>query len=229
MARRRAKGAGGRAGKVRFAVIGQGPFAQTAILPAFAQARRAELTAIFPGDETELAWLRRKYRAAQALPYSQLDDFLRAGAVDVVYIAAPNDLHAELTERAAAAGVHVLCEKPMAASSAHAQRMIAACARARVKLMIAYRLHFDEANLAAVELLRSGKIGDPRSLSAIFSRQVTSGNTRTRRVQAAGPLRDLGICCINAARSLFRDEPTEVAAIAGTRSATRGSARSSSR
>jgi glucose-fructose oxidoreductase len=202
---------------VRFAVIGQGHFAQTFILPAFAHAKRAQLTAIFSDDESKLAALRRKYRVEHALPYGQLDEFLRSGAVDAVYIAATNDRHAEFTERAAAAGVHVLCEKPMASSSAQAERMIAVCQRARVKLMIAYRMHFDEANMAAVEIIKSGKIGDPRYLSAIFSQQVTPGNTRTQRTHAGGPLRDIGIYCINAARYLFRDEPMEVTALAGTK------------
>jgi predicted dehydrogenase len=206
-----------RVSKVRFAVIGQGHFAQTTILPAFAHARRAELAAIFSDDETKLAALRRKYRVEHALPYDQLDEFLASGAVEAVYIALPNDLHADFTERAAAAGVHVLCEKPMASSSAHAERMIAACARAHVKLMIAYRLHFDQANMAAVDVLKRGKIGDPRYLSAIFSQQVTAGNTRTQRAHAGGPLRDIGIYCINAARYLFRDEPLEVTALAATK------------
>jgi glucose-fructose oxidoreductase len=112
----------------------------------------------------------------------------------------------------------VLCEKPIASSSAEAERMIAACARARVKLMIAYRLHFEAANLSAVELLRAGKIGEPRFLSTVFSQQVTPDNSRTRGVHAAGPLRDVGIYCINAARYLFRAEPTEVVALASRRS-----------
>jgi glucose-fructose oxidoreductase len=207
--------------KVRFAVIGQGPFAQTTLLPAFANARRAQLTAIFTDDETRLAALRRKYRVEHALPYTQLDEFLRSGAVEAVYIAVPNNLHAELTERAAAAGVHVLCEKPIASSSAHAERMIAACGRARVKLMIAYRSHFEQATRAAVKILRSGKIGDPRYLSAIFSQQLTAGNRRARRGHAGGPLRDLGITCINAARTLFQDEPIEATAMSGTRAGDR--------
>ncbi len=206
-----------RAPKVRFAVIGQGHFAQTAILPAFAHCKRAKLTAIFSDDETKLAALRRRFHVEQALPYAQLDEFLRSGAVDAVYIAVTNDRHVEFTERAAAAGVHVLCEKPMAASGAHAERMIAVCQRAHVKLMIAYRLHFDQANLAAVEIIKGGRIGEPRYLSAIFSQQVTPGNTRTQRAHAGGPLRDLGIYCINAARYLFRDEPIEVTALAGSK------------
>ena len=166
---------------VRFAVIGQGHFAQSAILPAFANARACELTALFSDDATKLRALKKKYDVEYALPYDQLSEFLASGAVDAVYIAVPNDLHAAFAESAAGAGVHVLCEKPIAASSAQAERMIAACERGGVKLMIAYRLHFEAANLSAMELVRSGKIGEPRFFSAIFSQQVTPDNTRTKR------------------------------------------------
>jgi predicted dehydrogenase len=199
---------------VRFAVIGQGHFAQSAILPAFANARDCQLTALFSDDATKLRALKKKYDVEYALPYDQLSEFLASGAVDAVYIAVPNDLHAAFTESAAGAGIHVLCEKPIAASSAQAERMIAACERGGVKLMIAYRLHFEAANLSAMEIVRSGKIGEPRFFSAIFSQQVTPDNTRTKGVHAGGPLRDVGIYCINAARYLFRDEPTEAVALA---------------
>jgi glucose-fructose oxidoreductase len=203
--------------KVRYAVIGQGHFAQSAILPAFANTEGCELAALFSNDTTKLRALARAYDVEFALPYDQLDSFLETGGVDAVYIALPNDMHADVTERAAQAGVHVLCEKPIAGSSAEAERMIAACARGRVKLMIAYRLHFELANLSAVEILRSGKIGDPRFFSSVFSQQVTPENSRTRGARASGPLRDIGIYCINAARYLFRAEPTEVVAFAGTK------------
>jgi predicted dehydrogenase len=202
---------------VRFAVIGQGYFAQSAILPAFANAKRCELTAIFSDDPTKLRALRQKYDVEFALPYDQLAAFLETGAVDAVYVAVPNDLHAAFTERAAVSGVHVLCEKPIATASAQAERMIAACERGGVKLMVAYRLHFEEANLSAMELVRSGKIGEARFMSAIFSQQITPDNSRTERVHAGGPLRDVGIYCVNAARYLFRDEPTEVVALAATK------------
>jgi glucose-fructose oxidoreductase len=84
---------------------------------------------------------------------------LRAGGIDAVFIALPNHLHRDFTVRAARAGVHVLCEKPMAVTEQDCQAMIAACARRRVKLMIAYRLHFERANLTAAELVRSGELG----------------------------------------------------------------------
>ena len=198
-------------------MVGQGYFSQSAILPAFAHAKHCELVALFSDDDAKLRGLRQRYGVEHALPYEEFDAFLASGAVDAVYIALPNDMHAEYTLRAARAGVHVLCEKPMAANSHEAERMIAACARAGVKLMVAYRLHYEAANLSAIAALARGDIGEPRLLSTSFSQQVMPDNTRTKRAHAGGPLRDIGIYCINAARYLFRDEPLEVVALSGTK------------
>jgi predicted dehydrogenase len=206
-----------REGPLRFAVVGQGYFAQSAILPAFDEAPDCELVALFSDDTTKLDVLKAKYDVPHALGYEQYDEFLRSGAVDAVYIALPNDKHCDFTVRAAAAGVHVLCEKPMAVTSEECERMIAACAQANVKLMVAYRLHFDEGNLAAVDLVQSGKLGEPRFFTSAFSQQVTEHNTRTQAKQGDGPLYDVGIYCINAIRYLFRDEPTHVTAFATRR------------
>jgi predicted dehydrogenase len=203
--------------KVRFAVVGQGYFAQAAILPAFDKAKRCELTALFSDDPAKLKKLKKAYDVEHALTYDQYDEFLGSGAVDAVYIALPNDMHCDYTVRAAKAGVHVLCEKPMAVTSEECQRMITACDEARVKLMIAYRLHFEEANMSAVDLIERGKLGDPRYFSSTFSMQVKPGNIRTKDERGGGPLFDVGVYCINAARYLFRDEPIEVMAMSATK------------
>jgi glucose-fructose oxidoreductase len=92
-------------------------------------------------------------------------------------------------------------------------QMIRACERARVKLMIGHRLHFEAANLIAVELARGGEIGTPRVFSSVFSMQVRDGNVRTQPRRGAGPIYDIGIYCINAARYLFRAEPIEVSGL----------------
>ena len=134
--------------------------------------------------------------------------------IDAVYIALPNTQHRAFTERAARAGVHVLCEKPMATSERDCRAMIAACEKAGVRLMIAYRLHFVPAHLQAIALARSGKLGELRFFSSIFGMQVKADNIRTDPKDGGGPLRDLGVYCINAARYLFGDEPVEVRAIA---------------
>ncbi len=127
-----------------------------------------------------------------------------------MYIALPNHMHQEYTIRAAQAGIHVLCEKPMALTVAECQSMIHACRDNRVKLMIAYRLHFEKSNLKAIKLAQSGKLGDLRIFSSVFTMQVKEGNSRLQRSLGGGTLYDIGIYCINAARYLFQDEPLRV-------------------
>lgn len=119
-------------------------------------------------------------------------------------------MHAEYTIRAANAGVHVLCEKPLAVTVDECERMITACAEASVKLMTAYRLHFEHVNLKAIDLVRRGKIGDPKIFTSTFGLRVKPGDIRTRRETGGGTLYDLGVYCINAARYLFQTEPKEV-------------------
>jgi glucose-fructose oxidoreductase len=200
---------------IRYAVVGCGHIAQAAVLPAFGNARRnSRLAAIVSGDPVKRAELSRKYEIDKAYSYQQYDALLGSGAIDAVYIALPNSLHAEYAERAARAGVHVLCEKPMALTEAECELMARAAREHRVKLMVAYRLHFERANLEAIEIARSGRIGEPRLFTSTFSMQVVPGNIRVRRSLGGGVLYDIGIYCINAARSLFREEPVEVHALA---------------
>ncbi len=114
-----------------------------------------------------------------AFDYADLDDCLALDEVEAVYIALPNDQHREYAERAARAGVHVLCEKPMALSSGDCGAMISAARDGDVRLMIAYRLHFEPANLAAVEVAQSGKLGELKFFTSEFSFQVSEDNIRT--------------------------------------------------
>ena len=197
---------------VRYAVAGLGHIAQVAILPAFAHAKNSELVALITGDPLKQKKLGEKY----GVPAFHYDDFERAvmeEKIEAVYIALPNTQHRPLTERAARAGVHVLCEKPMATTEKDCRAMIAACEKAKVRLMIAYRLHFAPAHLEAIALARSGKLGDLRYFSSIFGSQVKADNIRTDPKDGGGPLRDLGVYCINAARYLFGGEPVEVRAL----------------
>lgn len=197
---------------VRYAVVGLGHIAQVAILPAFAHAKNSELVALITGDPLKEKKLAKKYGVA-AFHY---DDFERAVAeekIEAVFIALPNTQHRPFTERAARAGVHVLCEKPMATTEKDCRAMIAACEKAKVRLMIAYRLHFAPAHLEAIALARAGKLGDLRYFSSVFGSQVRPDNIRTDPKAGGGPLRDLGVYCINAARYLFGGEPVEVRAL----------------
>ena len=108
---------------IRYAVVGLGHIAQVAVLPAFAHARRnSKLVAIVSDDRTKRREIAKRYKLDQTFTYEQFDDCLRV--VDAVYIALPNSMHAEYTIRAARAGVHVLCEKPMAVTVDECRLMI---------------------------------------------------------------------------------------------------------
>jgi glucose-fructose oxidoreductase len=195
------------------AVVGQGHFAQSAVLPAIDGLDDVELTALVSGSDHKLDELGERYGVRNLAHYDDLDKLLGRGFIDAVYIAVPNDLHAEMALIAARHGVHILCEKPMAPTEAECMQMIRACEQRNVKLMIAYRLHFQSANLVAVEIARGGELGDPRIFSSTFTMQVREGNTRVQPRRGAGPLYDIGIYCVNAARYLFRAEPAEVMAL----------------
>jgi glucose-fructose oxidoreductase len=195
--------------KLRYAVVGLGHIAQVAVLPAFAHARRnSELAALVSGDPVKRAKLARRY-AVPAVGYEDLDELLAGGSVDAVYLAVPNHLHCEFAVRAAQAGVHVLCEKPLAVRVDECDRMIRAAAESGVKLMVAYRLHFEAANLAAISIAQSGRLGELRLFESLFAMQVKPGNVRLVRV-GGGPLYDLGVYCVNAARYVLRAEPETV-------------------
>jgi glucose-fructose oxidoreductase len=201
--------------KIRYAVIGIGAIAQEAVLPAFKNAQNSELTALVSGDAAKREQLGKRYGISRTYAYEQYDECL--GEVDAVYIALPNHLHRQYSERASRAGVHVLCEKPLAPTEEDCRKMIEAARETRTNLMTAYRLHFEEANLEAVRVCRSGRLGELRIFDSIFSQQVAMGNVRVVNdiEHGGGPLFDLGVYCINAARYLFGEEPVEVSAFRG--------------
>lgn len=205
--------------KVRYGIVGLGHISQVAVLPAFAHAKKnSELKAFVSGDKEKLKQMGQRYGVEKLCGYDEYDALLKSGDIDAVYIALPNDMHRDYTVRAAQAGVHVLCEKPMAVTEKECELMIRAAEQGKAKLMIAYRLHFEEANLKAADLARSGKLGNVRFFSSNFSMQVNPGNVRLQdESTGGGTLYDIGVYCINAARYVFRSEPTEVVAFSATR------------
>jgi predicted dehydrogenase len=197
--------------KVRYAVVGLGYISQSAVLPAFAHAKEnSELTALVSGDPKKLAALSRKYKVPQTFSYEEYGACLKGGDVDAVYIALPNNMHLAYAEAAANAGVHVLCEKPMALHEEECEDMITCVENAGVKFMVAYRLHFERGNLNAIEVVNSGRVGEPRMFTSVFSQQVKEGNSRLKKDVGGGAIYDMGVYCINAARYLFKAEPQEV-------------------
>ncbi len=203
-------------GKIRYAVVGLGDLAQVAVLPAFKNTRNSELVALVSGEPEKLRKLGKQYRLDHLYSYDEYDKAL--SFVDAVYIVLPNNLHREYTVRAADAGVHVLCEKPMAVTAQECEAMMKTAKQNRVKLMIAYRLHFEKGNLEAVRAAKSGKLGELRAFTAEFAQQVVPGNVRLTDTEeeGGGPIYDMGVYCINASRYLFDAEPTEVFAFAAS-------------
>jgi glucose-fructose oxidoreductase len=194
---------------VRFAVVGLGHIAQVAILPAFVHTGpRARLQAIVSGDPEKLRDVGDRYDVPARGAYRDLERLL--AECDAVYIATPNSEHPGHAVRAARAGAHVLCEKPLAATSVEARAMIDACRAAGVLLMTAYRLHFDPLAIEALSRIRAGDIGEVKYFASSFSMTVKPGNIRTRPELGGGTLYDLGVYCINAARTTLDGEPSHV-------------------
>jgi glucose-fructose oxidoreductase len=203
--------------KVRYAVVGLGYISQVAVLPAFANARRnSELVSLVSDDPVKQRTLGKRYGISRTYSYEAFEECLASREVDAVYIALPNHMHRDFAVKAAEAGVHVLCEKPLAVTESECEEMIEAAERHRVRLMTAYRLHFERANLKAVELVRSGRLGEVAVFHSVFTNPVDKeDNIRLNPLElGGGPLYDIGIYCINAARYLFWAEPVEVVATA---------------
>ncbi len=199
--------------RVRYAVVGLGHIAQVAVLPGFAQAGDSELAALVSGDPRKLRALAKKYRVPRTYSYEEFDRCLADPEIDALYIALPNDLHLDCALRGIEAGKHILCEKPLALFARDGRTMAEAAASHGVRLMTAYRLHHEPATLSTLELVRAGRLGDLRYFSSTFSYQLEDANNiRLQDERGGGPLYDIGIYCLNAARMMMEDEPVEVSA-----------------
>jgi predicted dehydrogenase len=202
--------------KIRYAVVGAGWISQEAFLPAVAQTGNSEVAAIVSGNLAKAKQLAAFHGIKDVYAYEQFDAMARSDAVDAVYIATPNSSHARFAEQAAKHRLHILVEKPLATTAAEAESMIAVANEAGVNLVTAYRLHNDPGTIKVMDLIRDGAIGDPRYFSSTFCFQIAAGNHRLRKDHWGGPLQDLGVYCVNAARHVFAGEPIEVHASAGS-------------
>jgi predicted dehydrogenase len=196
------------------AVVGLGHLSLGQILPGFGTARHVRLAAVVSGNKAK----GRAIADQHGLPstgvydYDTFDDIAHDRSIDIVYIVLPNSMHAEFTVRAARAGKHVLCEKPMATTVADAERMIAACRDAKRLLMIAYRLQYDPTHRLLIATARSGDHGPVRYIEAA-NLQNNADNGQWRHIRAlagGGSLPDVGLYCLNAARYITGEEPIEI-------------------
>jgi predicted dehydrogenase len=200
--------------RVGFAVVGLGDLAINQILPAFAKSKSCKVTALVSGDRTKALKLAAQYdvKESSIYDYAHYDQLATNPDVQIIYIVLPNSMHAEYVVRGAKTGKHILCEKPMATSVKDCEHMIAACHAANVKLMIAYRQQYEPMNRALLAMVREGRLGTLRSIIASNAQnQGNPGQWRQKLALAGGGcLPDVGIYCLNAARFLSGEEPSEV-------------------
>src|SRR5271168_3446161 len=204
--------------KVGYCVIGLGRIADH-FMRGTAQGKTSKITGLVSGHRDKAERIAAQYGVPKDSIYSyeDMDRFKENKAIDAVYVALPNSMHAEYTIRSAKAGKHVLCEKPMSTTVKEAEEMIAACKAANVKLMIAYRLHYEPLHLKAVKLLRDGALGKVQVINGAFGFNAKAGAWRLDKALAGGgSVFDVGIYVLNASRYLTGEEPSGFTAVAST-------------
>lgn len=200
--------------KTGYAIVGLGQLSVDQILPAFGRCKMSRPAALVTGHPDKAKQLAEVYDVdpKKIYTYDDYDRLADDADVQIVYNVLPNHMHAEYTIRALKAGKHVLCEKPLSATVDEARQMCAAAKETGKQLMTAYRLHYEPFNLKAMELLRSGQLGKIRLIETQNGQNVEAPNIRLSKQTAGGPLGDVGVYCLNAARYLTGQEPIEVSA-----------------
>ena len=205
--------------KLGYAIVGLGYYATQQIMPQFRDCEFARLTALVSGTPEKLERYGEEYGipATHRYSYDDYDSIRDNPDIDIVYVVLPNAMHAEYSIRAAQAGKHVMCEKPMAVSAAECEAMIAACRKAGTKLMIGYRSQFEPHNLHAMALAQSGDLGPTQIITSEHGFYAQPNQWRLDRpMSGGGSLMDIGIYSLQAARYLAGEEPVEVTAMEST-------------
>ncbi len=196
---------------VRFGVLGYAGIAYKHVLPAMLESSNAVPYAIASRSAEKLAEAVSRFGFEKA--YGDYDALLKDPDVDAVYIPLPNGLHKEWTIKAARAGKHVLCEKPLALSEDDCLDMVAACRHSGVKLMEAFMYRFTPRTRMLKELLAAGEIGEVRHISSNWRFVISdNANVRVNESLGGGSLRDVGCYPINLIGMIMQDEPVSLCA-----------------
>jgi predicted dehydrogenase len=199
--------------KIGYCIVGLGRISMDHFMPACRMSQRSQVTALVSGHRDKAERMAAQYNvpSKNIYSYENYNEIAGNQDIDAVYIALPNSMHAEYTIRAAKAGKHVLCEKPMATTVKDSQAMIDACKAANKKLMIAYRCQYEPTNLRAIQLIRDGKLGTIQAIESANGFNEHAGEWRlNRKLAGGGPLMDVGIYSLNACRYLTHEEPTHI-------------------
>ena len=199
--------------RLRYAIVGLGRISMDHFMPACKMSQNSQVTAVVSGhrDKAEKMAADYNFPVKNIYSYQNYDEISSNKEIDAVYIALPNNMHAEYTIRAANAGKHVLCEKPMATTVKDSQAMIDACKAAHRKLMIAYRCQYEPTNLRAIQMIRDGSLGTIQAIESANGFVEKMGEWRLdKKMSGGGPLMDVGIYSLNACRYLTGEEPEHV-------------------
>jgi predicted dehydrogenase len=199
-----------KADHIGYCIVGLGRISMNHFMPGCLQAKKARVVALVSGhrDKAEKEALKYKVPQSSLYSYEDFDKIADNKDIDAVYIALPNSMHAEFSIRAAKAGKHVLCEKPMATSVVDSQSMISACRAAKTKLMIAYRCQYEPVNLQAIQVIKEGVLGTVQAIESANGFVERAGEWRlNKKLAGGGPLMDMGVYSLNASRYLTGEEP----------------------
>jgi predicted dehydrogenase len=198
---------------VRWGVLSTANIGKRAVIPAIQRSHNGQVLALASRDAAQA----RQAADTLSIPraFGSYEALLADPEVEAVYIPLPNSMHREWAIRAAQAGKHILCEKPLALNAAECAEMAAAARQHGVLLMEAFMYRFHPQTLRVLELLRQGAIGAPRLIKASFSFHLTNpANIRLQPDLGGGALMDVGCYCVNVSRTLFGAEPVEAQAYA---------------
>ena len=209
----------GQKSKLGIALVGLGKYAEGQLAPALQETQHCYLAGIVTGTPDKASKWRSKYDIADKniYNYKNFDSIKDNPAIDIIYVVLPNALHSEYVIRAAAAGKHVICEKPMAITVDECDRMIAACKQAGKILSIGYRLHFEPHNKQMMQLGQHKKYGNIKMITAKDGMGSVDGWRLDKKLAGGGPLMDVGIYCVQGARYTTGMEPIAVHAKEGTK------------
>ncbi|WP_128545462.1 Gfo/Idh/MocA family protein [Larkinella soli] len=202
--------------KLGIALVGLGSYSKNQLAPGLQQTQYVRLAGIVTGTPSKAEEWMKKYDIPKqnVYNYQNFDQIADNKDIDLVYVALPNSMHAEYVIRAAKAGKHVICEKPMAITVKECQSMIDACKKANRQLAIGYRLHYEPYTNEMIRLAREKVFGNIKFLEASDGFKAGDPNQwRLKKAMAGGgPLMDVGIYAIQGVRLLTGEEPVSVTA-----------------
>lgn len=202
--------------KLGVALVGLGYYSTDVLAPALQETRNCFLAGIVTGTPAkEKSWMEKyKIPKQNVYNYTTFDQIIDNKAIDIVYIVLPNSMHAEYTIRAAKAGKHVICEKPMALSAAECQSMIDACRQNNRQLSIGYRMQFEPHTQEVIRYGREQVFGPVKyvNASAGFNNRSPKTHWKLQKALGGGVVMDMGVYSIQAARYCIGEEPISVTA-----------------